>query len=307
MEENRKIINNTGKHVYLNANSNGTPFQSSDSLEGAESIINQLLEENEQKDRETARLLRLLKEKDQLIDNLMRENEAMRSKIGGKEESASLFNTPENLFSKINKKNELVDSNTFSSNFREHQKITGYINKKEDTKKEEAAGSSSPFKKFIFTSEIKNVETDYRLILTPDNSILNNPNASKEDLLLLLNHKATLGHISADPLKIKSIISAVELISSKGTTCEGLMYTLKSIIMLFDQKIHACPRTGNSLCSYLTYFGFSLLKKGYQITAESTKTKDTIIVSHSSDETNVLATFRYGIIDGNRFVYEMMR
>ena len=90
---------------------------------------------------------------------------------------------------------------------------------------------------------------DKRLVLTSENSILNDPNASIADIRELLEYKKTLNHISDEYNDIDSII---------GTMREYLddrryKYTLVSIILSFDERF---DRVG-VLYNHMYYYTFS--------------------------------------------------
>ena len=82
---------------------------------------------------------------------------------------------------------------------------------------------------------------DKRLVLTSENSILNDPNASIADIRELLEYKKTLNHISDNNNNsIDSIITAYESVCRRATntslTNHSKNISLKSIILSYDER-----------------------------------------------------------------------
>ena len=147
---------------------------------------------------------------------------------------------------------------------------------------------------------------DLRFVVSPENSILNNKNASVEDIRLILNHKKSIRQISDNKKNncLQYIIDMYKYWLSENIAASGPLeaakvseqkYTIISIILSYDEKIHYINGFSR-LDNYIYWYLYKDIDD-----PNTTCTDDTVIVKCGYGT----YTFKCYKFHKNRYIYDM--
>ena len=161
-------------------------------------------------------------------------------------------------------------------------------------------GSISPLKTQQVVQHIDRTIQDKRILMTPENSILNDPNATIDDIKFLIEYKMAIKKLTADENgnNMRDIISRYNQRLVGGQLNDSNKYDVISVILTYDQSLHFSQNAVKSrLSEFIHVYAYHNNNPHYGSTMTG---NDQVEVSYARFH------FSYKIINGKKYVHAMM-